>query len=259
MRIKTAKEYIDYSETKNFFCKRAGKYNEETPYVVTMYNDNHPDLVEERNKKEVSILIPWLSLDDASDVLDIACGIGRWCEQIVKSGQPIHKYVGIDFCEDFINLAKKRNPATELCQSKKFYVGKTTDTLDVLKRNDCGKFNRVIIVGALMYLNDKDMKDSLQQIETACSENTRIIIREPIGIETRLTLKEEYSGELDDNYNAIYRTRDELYDFFSDTFLRKGFCLLKEGFLFDDSKLNNRKETAQYFFVLERTKDSKVE
>ena len=35
-------------------------------------------------------------------------------------------------------------------------------------------------------------------------------------------------------------------------FLNKGFRIKEEGFLFDDDALNNRKETAQYYYILER-------
>lgn len=61
----------------------------------------------------------------------------------------------------------------------------------------------------------------------------------------RLILKDFFSEELKDNYNAIYRTREELMKFFKPT-------LLEKGFLFEEDVLNNRKEKSQYYFVLER-------
>lgn len=39
--------------------------------------------------------------------------------------------------------------------------------------------------------------------------------------------------------------------FFEDTLIREGFAVTDEGFMFD-SNLNNRKESAQYYFILER-------
>ena len=38
----------------------------------------------------------------------------------------------------------------------------------------------------------------------------------------------------------------------NEMFLNKGFRIKEEGFLFDDDTLNNRKETAQYYYILER-------
>ena len=103
-----------------------------------------------------------------------------------------------------------------------------------------------------MYLNDGDLLDVLGQIERSCDVHAIICIREPLGINNRLTLKNDFSEELQDNYNAIYRTREELMEFLDNSFLAKGFLVRNEGFLFDEDSLNNRKETAQYYYILER-------
>lgn len=108
------------------------------------------------------------------------------------------------------------------------------------------------MIGILIYLNDRDMKSALTQIEKRCESNTIICVREPVGIKDRLTLKDFFSEELKDNYNAIYRTRKELMVFFESTLIEKGFRIQKEGFLFQEDMLNNRKETAQYYYILER-------
>lgn len=81
-RIKKNITNIDYDSTLQFFNKRAGKYREENPYSVTMYQDDNPALVKERNKAEVDRLLPLLRLDERSKVLDLACGIGRWSDAI---------------------------------------------------------------------------------------------------------------------------------------------------------------------------------
>lgn len=40
--------------------------------------------------------------------------------------------------------------------------------------------------------------------------------------------------------------------FFDKTFLPAGFRVTDEGFMFDSPELNNRKETTQYYYILER-------
>lgn len=106
MRIKNKIENLSYNETKEFFDLRAKKYNKNNPYAVTMYQDNHPDLVRERNCEEIKRLKPFLDFDRKSKILDVACGIGRWSDAIdVEIGE----YCGIDFCTEFIKLAKERN------------------------------------------------------------------------------------------------------------------------------------------------------
>ncbi len=244
-RIKNKIENINYEKTLDFFERRAERYSEKNPYSVTMYQDNNPDLVESRNKREVEKLLPILQLDSKSKVLDVACGIGRWSDAIQKE---ICEYCGIDFSPDLIQIAKNR---TEL-KNRDFLVGRANEVEKILDRNKKGKYNRILLIGILIYLNDDDMIDTLEQIERCCENHAIICIREPIGLEERLTLKEFFSEELTDHYNAIYRTGKELMKVFEQCLLRKKFTLKQEGFLFSEDSLNNRKETSQYYYIFER-------
>lgn len=105
MRIKKNIENINYDETQFFFQNRAKKYNSSYPYSVTMYQDSHPELTEKRNIQEVKKLRDLLRLDSSSRILDLACGIGRWAEQIDSN---IDYYYGVDFASNLIEIAKKR-------------------------------------------------------------------------------------------------------------------------------------------------------
>lgn len=244
MRVKEERMDIDYNDTKQFFKKRAKRFQVNNPYSVTMYQDNNRELVIERNKKEVEKLLPLLKIKEDTKLLDIACGIGRWADTLPEN---IVEYCGVDFSDELIEIANERNKKERFS----FLVGATNEIEEVLKRNGKGYYNRILMIGILMYLNDADMLHSLEQIEKVCEEHTIICIREPIAIEERLTLKDFFSEELNDYYNAIYRTRDELMESISRSFLDKGFRVGEEGFLFEDV-LNNRKETAQYYYILER-------
>ncbi len=244
-RIKNIVETIDYESTLKFFGKRAEKFNVTNPYSVTMYQDNNPNLVEARNKQELEKLLPMLLLNRQSKVLDVACGIGRWSDAIQSQ---ISEYCGIDFSAELIEIAKRRNQLT----NRDFLVGSANEIEAVLKKNAKGVYNRILLIGILMYLNDDDIIDVLTQVEKCCEEASIICIREPIALEERLTLKDFFSEELDDNYNAIYRTRVELMKVFEQCFCNKGFILKQEGFLFSEDNLNNRKETSQYYYIFER-------
>lgn len=244
-RIKKEVENISYQNTLKFFEKRAEKFNVNNPYSVTMYQDNHPELVESRNRRETEKLLPLLKLDGNSTVLDVACGIGRWSDAILTE---IKEYCGIDFSAELIQIAKERSKLS----NRNFYIGRTNELEKVLLNNGKSKYNRILMVGILMYLNDTDVINTLMQVERCCEEKTLICIREPIGLGERLTLKEFFSEELADHYNAIYRTREELVQIFEQCLLNKGFALKQEGFLFSEDALNNRKETSQYYFIFER-------
>lgn len=244
-RIKKSIAEIDYEHTLHFFNSRADRYREENPYSVTMYQDNNPALVKERNKAEVDKLLPFLQLNSQSKVLDIACGIGRWSDAIATE---IQEYCGVDFSERLIELAQQRTHE----MNRVFYVGSVTEFETVLIEHHKGQYDRIILMGILMYINDLDLAAIMNQILRTAKEHTVICIREPVGIDERLTLKEFYSEELKDKYDAIYRTRDELLNVFEKTLMAAGFRITQNGFLFDEDALNNRKETAQYYFVLER-------
>lgn len=151
MRIIRKIEDIDYSETKQFFKHRADKYNEENPYAVTMYQDDHPKLVFERNQKEIERLKPMLEVDKNTKLLDVACGIGRWADAITED---IAEYCGIDFSSELIRIANERNKRENFF----FYEGAATNITSVLTEQKKGTYNTVLMIGILMYLNDKDLE-----------------------------------------------------------------------------------------------------
>lgn len=243
-RIKKKIESVDYNETHKFFEKRAVKFNEFKPYITTMYQDNNPEIVEERNKKEMEKLLPLLELDESSKVLDIACGIGRWSDAIQQN---INEYCGVDFSSELIKIAQERNTL----KNRSFLVGTANNIEKLLQSNFKGFYDTVLLIGILIYLNDADVKETLNQVERCCKDHAIICIREPVAICERLTLKNYYSEELKDNYNAIYRTEDELKNFFK-ILLDKGFEITEKGYLYEEDKLNNRKETFQYYFIFQR-------
>lgn len=245
MRIKNKVEGINYSETQGFFDARAKKYNENNPYSVTMYQDNNPELVKERNNEETKRLKPLLKLNRDSRILDVACGIGRWSDAIDVE---IDEYCGIDFCHEFIELAKERNKNS----NRLFFASSSTELASCMEKEGKNDFNRILLIGSLMYLNDDDVMDTLTQIEKLCDEHAIICVREPIGIGERLTLKEQFSEELQDNYNAIYRTQIELEELFKRTIINKGFSITQRDYMYKQEELNNRKETTQFFWILER-------
>lgn len=246
MRIKQEKENISYYEVKDFFAKRAKKYRADNPYSVTMCQDDNPQLVIERNKKEIQKLTPLLQLSSSSKVLDIACGIGRWAEAIQTD---INLYCGLDFSDELIDIARKRNTRPNFS----FYVGSALELKKLLAQNKTDVlFDTILIMGVQVLFNDADILSFYEQVCNACDEHAIICMREPIGIEYRLTLKDFFSEELQSNYNAIYRTREEYHEFHNSIFIQNGFSVSKEGFMFDDPMLNNREETAQYYWVLKR-------
>lgn len=247
MRIYKEKTDIKYNDTREFFAKRAGRYKEDNPYSVTMYQDNNPELVMKRNEKEIAFLLPKLHLSVSSKVLDVACGIGRWADAITFE---INKYTGIDFSSELIEIANKRNRKNNFS----FYQGSATDLQRVIyKEEKETDYNIVLVMGLQIYLNDDDILTLLEQVCSVCSKEALICLREPVAIEERLTLKEFYSEDLQENYNAIYRSCGEHVQNYKQIFEKEGFKLAEGDFLYKEESLNNRKETAQYYWIYQRS------
>lgn len=231
---------IEETSTKKFFADRASKYSAENPYAVTLYQDDNPELVSKRNAAEIEKLMPVIDLSEDSFILDIGCGIGRWADAIKKTVRKISGYEGIDFSEELIKIASERNGDPRY----HFQTGGVTDVGRIFRDK---KFNRIMMMGVSIYLNDEVLLDGLNQISAVCENESRIVFREPVGIEKRLSLKDFYSDELKTEYSAIYRTKEELMAFYKDTLIKDGFALADSGPMYED-KLNNRKETTQWFF-----------
>lgn len=245
MRIKNQIEDISYAQTKRFFEKRAEKYDSENPNAVTMFQDGHPELVKQRNAVEAQKLLPLLRIEKTSRVLDLACGIGKWADII---GDNFSEYCGIDFSQKLISIAKANFNAPRIS----FIAGDITVMSELLRENNKGKYDRILFFGAVMYINDSDLYKICDEMIRCSEEHTIICIKASIGKSERLTLKDFFSEELHDNYNAIYRTDEEMRSIFEQTFFRNGFELKDSGPMYENSELNNREETIQYYYLLER-------
>ncbi len=246
MRIKGSVEDISTDKVKEFYESRASSYNGENIYNVTMLQDKNPELSEERNRAEIAKLFPKFKLDENSCVLDLACGVGRLLDAMPEN---IKLYRGIDFTEGLIKLANSRNTRA----NAKFFTGSVLDA-DKILADELGSFNRILMIAFLMYMNDNDVLSLLKKIPALITYRGGglICVKVSIGVNERLTLKDFYSEELKSDYESIYRTRDEYMKFFESTLITEGFTVTEENYLYDDNNLNNRKETTQYYFILER-------
>lgn len=114
-------------------------------------------------------------------------------------------------------------------------------------------FDRVLAAGVLIYLNDDQLNRALDCIrDVLAGDEPRVVFREPVAVQQRLSIIEHYSTDLDAEYNAIYRTRNELMDAFAAHFRVSGLNVIEQGVVFGDDRLNNRAETRQEWFVVGR-------
>ena len=234
---------IDTQSVAEFFEKRASKYESLHPLATVIYQDNNPELAKARDDHEKMTLLPYINPELNDKVLDIGCGIGRWAHALYKD---VHSYMGIDASDGLISIARKKFAD---CPNVNFKVADAA-TIKSEEISQNPEFNKVLISGLLIYLNDLDVHHLLSQVSKLASNHATIIIREPLAISNRLTLKEFWSEDLDQSYSAIYRTKEQLISIFSRTLLSGSFELKESKTLFGES-LSNRRDTSQHFFVFE--------
>lgn len=239
------KPEINLKSVEVFFANRARKVNELGYKSTVMYQDKNLQLAEERDFHEKKNLLPKLSLSFDDRCLDIGCGTGRWADVIVPY---VNYYHGVDLSDELLDIARDRFAHYENIQ---FTCLKGEElTFQHLKSRQ--KFSKILCFGVLMYLNDKDIENIMNGIVDCADEECLFLLREPVALEKRLTIVEHYSDDMDQYYNAIYRTKEELLNLCNSVLNKYGFRLQSQGDVFSEESLNNRKETKQLWFLLQK-------
>jgi ubiquinone/menaquinone biosynthesis C-methylase UbiE len=226
---------INYDQTLAFFSAR-GSGATLNHLTATMYQD--PALAARRDEAEKRTVLPVLAPRPDDRVLDLGCGAGRWADALAPC---VAEYLGIDFSENLLRAARKRVPNA-------FFQAMDVSSLDIAALQVAPPFSVIICSGVLAYINDADLLPLFEILSRVAAAESRIYVREPIAKIERLTLDECWSDELQASYSAIYRTRTEYLNAFE---ALVGFQVRVDMEPFA-SELQNRIETQQYCFVLER-------
>ncbi|MEJ8311125.1 methyltransferase domain-containing protein [Agrobacterium larrymoorei] len=241
-RIYDKAETIDGKQVHDFFNSRAKK--EANAVDAVMLQSNGSTLAIDRDKHERENLIPHLS--KPSKILELGCGAGRLATVYRGAG---NHYLGIDFSEELIARA---NAEVGMDETTWFQVGEVP-YVNVEQLQVKPPFDFFLITGLFIYLNDEAVLDTFRLIADLAAPQAMLYLRESLSdIDVRLTLKEHFSEELGDTYNAIYRTSDELRAVMDETLIAQGFSYSVNGEYAFPPALRNRAETAQKYFLLSR-------
>ena len=231
---------INQDAVLSFFESRATQKENSHPLTMTMYQS--PELATQRDAHEKGLISPKLQLSSNANVLDIGCGNGRWYEALQAEGV---LYTGIDFSPALIAIAKEK-----YCRDPRstFHVKNAYDLTPDLMISSGRPFTHVIISGVLLYLNNEEVFKLFKNLAAIVEPGTIIFIREPLAMEQRLTLKAHWSEELKAQYNAIYRTGNELQSLIDSNTDAFSLDLLDMGPMYPE-EFNNRKETQQHYLI----------
>ncbi len=249
-RIYNKKVKIEARDVLDFYEKKS----KSDIFNIAFLNDKlSPDLRNLRNEKEKDILKNFLRESkyqkntqnpqkNKYKVLEAGCGMGRWVENLGLEN--IEKYDGIDFVENFIEIAKEKYKN----QSKINFYKMAIENFDfkVLEKN----YDLIIICGVSMYVNDDELLKLYKKLNNFLSKGSKLYLQESIStLEGRLTLKNFYSDEMKMNYSAIYRTTKEYIDLINETF--EDLTLTKKQLVLTPAT-GSRKETNSCCFCYEK-------
>jgi SAM-dependent methyltransferase len=241
----TAAPSIDRASVVAFFEQRAKKAETLGPVRAVIYQDRHPNLAEKRDAAEKALLLPKLGLSAIDRVLDLGCGTGRWAEAIVPVAGHYH---GVDVSPGLVAIAQGHFAS----YSNARFTVSGVDELSADRLGDALPFSRILCCGVLIYLNDDEVRKTLAALADLAATHCRLVVREPVGLENRLSIVDHFSEDMDQIYNAIYRTEGELLEMMAATLGTAGFNVAGCGDVYAEAGLNNRADTKQRWFVLER-------
>jgi ubiquinone/menaquinone biosynthesis C-methylase UbiE len=233
-RLYGEKEDINTDSVKDFFDRRASK-EVDNLMVITSFQEK--ENLNKRQEEESKVLLDKISLQ-GKKVIEIGCGLGRWAAFFHDK---CDEYLGIDYSRNLIKIAKE-NYNYANCHFQEM----SAFDIDIEKLIVNPPFDIIFIAGVLIYLNDADIPLMIKEINKISSKNKVIYVRETISkLDTRLTLKDFYSDDLKVDYNAIYRTENELLSFFKQF---KDISNIESNPIHET--LNKHEETGYKYFIL---------
>jgi cyclopropane fatty-acyl-phospholipid synthase-like methyltransferase len=232
---------LDYGATRAFFDARAERVEGPCAWTATMYRDGAPALAEARDRCEKEFVLPLLSLQRDSRVLDVGCGLGRWAVAIAPL---VESYTGIDFADGL--LAHGRAICAQIPGAEKA-VFECCDARDVGRLGR--PFDRIVLAGVLQYLNDDDARRCLEGVASLAEPDAVVYVREPMRTDARLTLDRYWSEDLETDYSTIYRTISEYEALLAETLGPVGMRVQLLGDLYPP-ELEHPLETRQRLMLL---------
>ena len=233
---------LNPTDVRDFYNNRANMFlqGKKSRNTTVLLGDNKIGYADKWDIDEKNFVLPQLNVTTKTSVLDIGCGVGRWGGTLVPL---CNKYVGVDFSEEMVRAARISFGTSD---NTKFLCSSFQD-LFALEEIAGQKFDVVVIAGVSMYINDSELQMCFRNLASLLNPGAVIYIEESVGVKERLTLSNIWSESLSDNYNAIYRTRQEYLDLLQPLMSRNN--IISEGYFasLDKKELS---ETSHWYILL---------
>lgn len=231
---------LNSNKIKTFWDSRSRKLkNEKVGFLQSTMLTSDEIEADKKWNKEKSILLdiikPYFKKD--LDMLELGCGIGRWSRVFSEFVNSIDAF---DYSESFIDIAREisnKNNTTNI-------IYKSRDVANIFPTK---KYDYIVSVALLHYLNEIQYQKVIGLFKNFLNKGGIAILRESFGYKKRFELHGYYSNVLDDEYNAVYRTSDDIIESLGDEF----------SVIYNEISLKPTKkkpETCQKILLLRKTK-----
>lgn len=241
-RVYNKKIDVSAGNVAEFYDRRARNYSQEIGYHTVLLGDQTPGYASKWDTFEKQKITPLLNLGRDKNVLDIGCGMGRWAEELAPK---VNCYVGVDFSAEMVKLAKERCSS----YSNVSFYNNSFQNLFANKEVLKYQYDIIIITGVSMYINEAELLECYNKLKGLLKDGGRLYMEESVGLKERLTLNHIWSENLGDNYDAIYRTREEYLELL--TPLIQSTTVIREEYLEELDK-KDLKETSHWYIILEK-------
>jgi ubiquinone/menaquinone biosynthesis C-methylase UbiE len=220
---------LDADKIKKFWDAQAQKVKHlKLEGIANLEED--PQLLQAKIEKETRKIMGIVNLDKSMRVLDLGAGVGQWSFRFSEYAKQV---VAVEYSSDMCYLAIQE--ANNLGIDNIEFVN-----IAAQDYHTDASFDFIYISGLLIYLDDKESEQLIQQCAKHLSQDGRLVLRDGTGINGRHEINDNYSKALNAYYSATYRTADQYISLFES----HGFILIKHEDMFEaGSALNKWEET----------------
>jgi len=148
-----------------------GKFNKQQ--LKSLYNTDYVSKYPSSNKKKLRRLFKFINLDRNDIVLDVGCGNGLLLDYISNK---IRFYYGVDFLENFINVAKSRQKKNKIINAK--FV---CEDINIFCKDFKGNFNKIFALDFVEHIYDEDFKRIFTSLYNSLKIGGELYIHTPNG------------------------------------------------------------------------------